>query len=226
MEQKDIRYSGFGTLPDDYQCPDGALAFASNCVVEDGGIKNIPDETSLRLIVGRDAKVFIHHTVNYYHYIIVYQRVYQSTDSVLLFCVDRDDMNTYLDGNGGAYVYCVYNSDIDKFLATTDVVSGVAGTYDYQTGEHNNAYAGTFVSLTCVANTLVLSTSESIHYFLCKPGTADETSACDHPYIYLGDKVPSVDIQFALKLMMKQADYEDVEITKEKIGSVDVGTDN
>ena len=62
----------------------------------------------------------------------------------------------------------------------------------------------TFVSLVCIGNTVVMSTSSQLAYFIWR--------AEEETYVYLGDRVPDPGIQFALKSHLTVKDYEDTAV--------------
>lgn len=69
--QKELRYSGFSTIPSDYECPDGDLATPINLIPEDGALKPIQQPLTVLKLPSPDYKViFQHKTASYNHLII------------------------------------------------------------------------------------------------------------------------------------------------------------
>lgn len=89
---KEIRYNGYTAKPSDYECPDGDLASAINCLPEGGGLQPIlPPKVMFTLPEGRKV-CFIHTTSAFTHYIV--------TD-------ETDGYIYWYDTNGNSHV--VYN---------------------------------------------------------------------------------------------------------------------
>ncbi|MCD8266836.1 MAG: hypothetical protein LUC33_06750, partial [Prevotellaceae bacterium] len=180
MDKATVDYSGLTTLPDDTQCKDGALAFATNAVYEDGALKTYPPALAKGLVVKKDDKVYLHSTASYTHYIIARQ----DGGSVLLFWVDKDTCEAEtvhwtgggIATNGETGVKSWENDEKDTDNAVTWI-----GSCD-----------GTLADMVMVGNTVVMSTSASLHYLIWKSEDGD--------YAYLGTEVPRIDMQWGLEL--------------------------
>ena len=80
---KEIKYTGFTTVPSDYDCPDGELAASINIIPEDGGLKPLTTPVDVLTLNANQRIVYIHKTNLYTHYII-----YDSSDDCLKFTID------------------------------------------------------------------------------------------------------------------------------------------
>ena len=68
---KELKYSGFSTVPSDYECPDGSLAMSLNLIPEDGALHPLPKPKVVLTLPSSDYFVtFIHKNTGYTHYII------------------------------------------------------------------------------------------------------------------------------------------------------------
>ena len=68
---KEVRFTGFTTVPSDYECPDGQLAQSLNLLNETGSMQPIfPPKVLLSLDAGSKI-IFVHNTSAYKHFIIL-----------------------------------------------------------------------------------------------------------------------------------------------------------
>lgn len=88
---KDIKYSGYTTVPSDYECPDGQLTTSLNLVSEDHQLKTLPRPKVIKRLSpdetdGIPIISFIHKTSSFTHYIL-----YNRQTSRFLWMDHRDD---------------------------------------------------------------------------------------------------------------------------------------
>ena len=105
--KQDVPYSGFAAVPADYECPDGQLAVAINCVPENNALQPVlPPRQVKKLSVGTsDRFSFIHKTSTFTHYII-----YTATAQILY--LDSEESSSALPvGGNNIHVYGLTHFD-------------------------------------------------------------------------------------------------------------------
>ncbi|MBD5309046.1 MAG: hypothetical protein HDS10_01235 [Bacteroides sp.] len=68
---KEVRFTGFTTVPSDYECPDGQLAQSLNLLNETGSMQPIFSPKVLLSLDAGSKIIFVHNTSAYKHYIIM-----------------------------------------------------------------------------------------------------------------------------------------------------------
>lgn len=68
---QEIKYSGFSSVPSDYECSDGSLAVSINLLPEDGALKPILAPSEVMQLQDGEVVKFIHKTYSFTHYIIL-----------------------------------------------------------------------------------------------------------------------------------------------------------
>lgn len=71
MQQKEIKYTGITTRPDDYNCPDGDLAAMHNLINEDGSIKPLALPEHFFTCPPGQKLAYIHRHAKYENYIFI-----------------------------------------------------------------------------------------------------------------------------------------------------------
>lgn len=74
---KEIPFTGFTSVPSDYECQDGTLAQSHNLINENGALRSILPPKAIFALDQETKVVFIHETPKFQHYIL------QNTDNVL-----------------------------------------------------------------------------------------------------------------------------------------------
>ena len=174
---KEIQYKGYATEPSDYECADGQLAMSLNLISEDGQLKPVFKPYELAQLPDGFKVVYIHDANAFTHYIL------QHGDT--LYWIDERFITE-------AVTKPVPSSDITAELALTNP-SRVLHTFTNVEIYNENG----------IGNTLVVSTSEGMHYFLWK-GESEG-------YHYLGTHFPELHISFGLQATVERSDEFDVD---------------
>lgn len=84
---QDIKYSGYSAVPSDYECQDGQLAVAINCIPENDALKPVQQPVVTIRLSTPNHVVFIHKTTIFTHYII------RDTETNNITWIDNKDIN-------------------------------------------------------------------------------------------------------------------------------------
>lgn len=171
---KEIKYGGYTATPSDYECPDGDLAGVVNMVPEEGALKPVLPPAGLFTLTDGYKVWCLHHvTMPQDNYII-----YDETAKKLYY------LNKSLVDNANP-----------KPLQWEDTE---ATGSPYNDVKHNLKLIKDFspavvTDVEPVGNTLVVLATDGIHYILWGSG---------NDYMYLGQKIPELKIQFGLDVEM------------------------
>ena len=161
---KEIKYNGFTATPSDYESPDGDLAAIVNLVPEDGQLKPVlPASEQFTLPDGYDF-VFIHKTSTFTHNIIQHYDESVTPHVYKLYWIDEPSQGTS--------------------LVAADFID---------TGDNRNLLRAfnDITEVNAIGNTLLVLSSDGMHYFLWKNETIK--------YRYLGTHFPELPISFGLQ---------------------------
>ena len=171
--QQSIRFKGLSLTPDEMAVENGALSLCGNLELHDGALRpSFVSGTMLANPLRKTQKLlYVHETGDYRHFITVgYNAVVVSGSHIRM-----------------AQIYW-YKEDgsVGKSLPIH--------SFEY-------SYSGFKInSVSSVGNTLVIITTNGVHYFLWK----------DDDYKYLGEKPPFIDLGFSITEDDKYLDYDDV----------------
>lgn len=171
---KEIQYQGYTTEPSDYECSDGQLATSLNLINEDNQLKPVFQPSEQCQLANTDKIVYIHETSAYTHYI-----VQRSAGNTLLW----------------------FDASVVTEAVTKPVPVETINTELAKTNPSHTLYSfsnKTIYSVNGIGNTLVILTSDGMHYFLWK-GTNDG-------YLYLGTHLPELPLSFGLQGEMVRTD--------------------
>lgn len=164
---KELKYNGYTTVPSDYECPDGDLAVSLNLISEENQLKPLfPPAPILELPDGKII-VYIHETATFTHYII------HDTTTNSMQWMDET----------------VITDAPRKPVSASDVAAELEK--DYPSHDLHSFRSSQIYGVNGVGNTLVVLTSEGMHYFLWKNTTEG--------YVYLGTHIPELPMSFGLQ---------------------------
>lgn len=81
--EKDIRFTGYTSVPSDYECSDGELTQAYNLINEDGAYKSLLAPKVVFNLGENHSVIYVHKATTYTHYIIM-----DTTNKKLLWTID------------------------------------------------------------------------------------------------------------------------------------------
>lgn len=187
---KEIQYQGYATEPSDYECADGQLTTSLNVISEDGQLKPVFQPFDLAELPDGYKVVYLHDANTFAHYILQYTDT-ESTPP------------------GNRTLYWIDESFITD--AVTKPVTSAAIAAELASTPPSHALGHTFSSsleiykVDGIGNTVVVLTSEGMHYFLWKGDTQG--------YLYLGSHLPELHLSFGLQGTVERTDTFDVEFT-------------
>lgn len=159
---KEIKYGGCTATPSDYDSPDGELAAVTNLIPEDNSLKPMLPPTGLFEVPAPHKVLYIHApSTGVKHFIIL------DTDTNTLKWLDNSIVTE-------AQELPVSSEDVEDNLTDLHTFTG-ADIY----------------SVNGIGNTIVVLTSDGIHYLLWK--------GSDTGYKYLGTHFPELPISFGLQ---------------------------
>ena len=195
---KEIQYQGYATEPSDYECADGQLTTSLNVISEDGQLKPVFQPFDLAELPDGYKVVYLHDANTFAHYILQYT----DTDST---------------PPGNRTLHWIDESFITE--AETKPVTSAAITAELASTPPSHALGHTFAStveiynINSVGNTLVVLTSEGMHYFLWK--------SASEGYHYLGTHFPELHLSFGLQGTVEWSDEFDVEFNPTSSSDLD-----
>lgn len=178
---KEIHYTGYNTVPSDYECPDGQLAASMNLIAEDGHLRPVFQPTSLAELPEGYSVVYIHKTSAFTHYIL---------------------RNESINAHNLYWIYASLITDSDeKPVSSETIVQDISQQSNHRLihgfGNDTDIY-----EVNGIGNTLVVLTSDGMHYALWKSETEG--------YLYLGTHLPELPISFGLQGEVVRSDTFDV----------------
>lgn len=186
---KEIQYQGYATEPSDYECADGQLTTSLNVISEDGQLKPVFQPFDLAELPDGYKVVYLHDANMFAHYILQYTD--STTGNRTLHWIDERFITN-------AETKPVTSAAIAAELASTPPSHALGHTFA-------SASLLEIYNLNSVGNTLVVLTSEGMHYFLWKGDTEG--------YHYLGTHFPELHLSFGLRGTVERSDEFDVEFT-------------
>lgn len=171
---KELQYKGYATEPSDYECPDGQLATSLNLINEDNQLKPVFQPSELAELPSGYKVVYIHDTNTFTHYII-----FQASTNKL-YWIDES----------------VVTDAVQKPVTSAEITTELEKTNPDR--ELHSFGATEIYNVNGIGNTLVVLTTEGMHYLLWK----DDTEG----YLYLGTHLPELPISFGLQGEMQKSD--------------------
>lgn len=181
---KEIQYQGYATEPSDYECADGQLTTSLNVISEDGQLKPVFQPFDLAELPDGYKVVYLHDANTFAHYILQYT---DSTGNRTLHWIDES-----------------FITDAEIKPVTSAVIAAeLANTPPSHALGHTFANTVEIYKVDGIGNTVVVLTSEGMHYFLWKGDTEG--------YHYLGTHFPELDISFGLQGTVVRSDEFDID---------------
>lgn len=115
---KDINYSGYSAVPDDYQAPDGDLSLSLNLINEDGALKGIPAPEHI-MDIAQGHEVLLIHSVPQQDNIIVLSGNRSRAFSLLWLKKDESALST-------SQAVEIHDSDLNTLLSIVPVGNTLA----------------------------------------------------------------------------------------------------
>ena len=161
---KEIQYAGYSTEPSDYECADGQLTTSLNLINEDNQLKPVFQPSERAELPDGYKIVFIHKTSTFTHYIIQHYDESVTPHVYKLYWIDEPSQGTS--------------------LVAADFID---------TGDNRNLLRAfnDIIEVNAIGNTLIVLSSDGMHYFLWKNETVK--------YRYLGTHFPELPISFGLQ---------------------------
>lgn len=164
---KDIHYAGYSTEPSDYECADGQMATSINLINEDSQLKPVFQPAEMAELPDNYIIVYIHDANTFTHYIL------HNTSTNRLYWIDES----------------VVTEAVSKPVSSTVIAQEL--TLTNPSHELHSFGTAEIYSVNGIGNTLVVLTSDGMHYILWKGATDG--------YLYLGTHLPELPISFGLQ---------------------------
>lgn len=175
---KEIQYSGYSTVPSDYECADGQLATSLNLISEDNQLKPLFQPSTLFSLPSDTQLLFIHQTAAFKHFIVIQT-------------APRDfDSKTNPQTKGTRYLKWLDADDLKRLDADDLKTTGISSDYMeakpwiLQLPDANTQ----IYQINSVGNTLILQTDTAMHYCLWT----------DNAYKDLGTHLPEIKLNIGL----------------------------
>lgn len=178
---KEIHYTGYNTVPSDYECPDGQLAASMNLISEDGHLRPVFQPTSLAELPEGYSIVYIHKTSAFTHYIL---------------------RNNSINAHNLYWIKASLITDSDEKPVSSETIVQDISVQDNHRLIHSFGNNTDIYEVNGIGNTLVVLTDEGMHYALWKSETEG--------YLYLGTHLPELPISFGLQGEVVRSDTFDV----------------
>jgi hypothetical protein len=181
---KEIQYQGYATEPSDYECADGQLTTSLNVISEDGQLKPVFQPFDLAELPDGYKVVYLHDANTFAHYILQYT---DSTGNRTLHWIDERFIT----------------KAVTKPVTSAVIAAELANTPPSHALGHTFSSSLEIYKVDGIGNTVVVLTSEGMHYFLWKGDTEG--------YLYLGSHLPELHLSFGLQGTVVRSDEFDVE---------------
>ena len=179
---KEIQYAGYATEPSDYECPDGQLATSLNLINEDNQLKPVFQPSERAELPDGYRIVYIHDANTFTHYILL------NASTNVLYWMDESIVTEAVNKP-------VSSSTIAQVLASANP-SHVLHSFG----------ASEIYEVNGIGNTLVVLTSDGMHYILWKGNTDG--------YKYLGTHIPECPLSFGLQGEVVKTDSFSVSVNQ------------
>ena len=182
---KEIQYKGYATEPSDYECADGQLAASLNLISEDGQLKPVFQPFELAELPNGYKVVYLHDANTFTHYILQY--------------TDSETGNKTLHWIDESFIMGTTSNPV----SSTDIATELTATPPSRALGHTFASTVEIYNVKGIGNTLVVLTSEGMHYFLWR--------STSEGYHYLGTHFPELHLSFGLQGTVERSDLFDVD---------------